>query len=226
MNPMTQLVLATIAFLATHYLSSTPWRAGLARALGNAYVPMYSAVAFATLGWMIWAFRQAPFNNLWYAIELRHVPLTLMPFAFVFVACGLLTANPTMVGQGRLLKTAQPARGILRVTRHPLMWGIALWAGSHIAARGDMAGIIFFGGFLTLALSGTVLIDRRKAAALGHDWRGFAAITSNLPFAAIVSGRNEFRLGEIGWWKIAIGLALYFVLLWLHPLLFGAHTKI
>lgn len=226
MNPMTQLVLATIAFLATHYLSSTPLRARLVKSLGDeVYLAVYSAAAFATLGWMIWAFRQAPFNNLWYAIDLRHVPLTLMPFALIFVVCGLLTANPTAVGQSRVLKTAQPARGILRVTRHPAMWGIALWAGSHIAARGDVAGIIFFGGFLALALSGTVLIDRRKAKALGDDWRRFHAVTSNLPFAAILRGKNQFKLAEIGWWKIAIGLALYVILRWLHPFLFGAHTR-
>ena len=224
MNPMTHLVLAAAAFLATHYVSSTPLRARLVATIGQSYLGLYSVTAFATLGWMIWAYERAPFFNLWYAIELRYVPLVVMPFALVLVACGLLTRNPSMVGQQKLLKVKDPARGILRVTRHPLMWGIALWAGSHIIARGDVAAVILFGTFLLLAVSGMVLIDRRKAAALGADWRRFASVTSNLPFEAIAGGRNRFRIGEIGEWKILLGIALYLVLLKLHPALFGAHS--
>jgi uncharacterized membrane protein len=223
MNPLTHLLLAAALFLATHYIASTPLRAKLAAALGNAYLGLYTLVAFATLGYMIWAYYRAPFFNLWYAAALRYVPLIIMPFALLLAVCGLLTRNPTLVGQERLLKAGEPARGILRVTRHPLMWGFALWAASHIMARGDAAGIIFFGTFLLLALSGTVLIDRRKAAALGDDWRRYAAVTSNIPFAAIAAGRNRFKPGEIGWLKPAVALAFYGLLLWQHANLFGGH---
>ncbi|MBI2289941.1 MAG: MFS transporter, partial [Betaproteobacteria bacterium] len=55
MNPTTHLIAATVAFLATHYVSSTPLRAKLVNALGNAYLGLYSLIAFATLGYMIWA---------------------------------------------------------------------------------------------------------------------------------------------------------------------------
>jgi uncharacterized membrane protein len=75
-----------------------------------------------------------------------------------------------------------------------------------------------------LALSGAWLIDRRKAATQGEAWKHFAAVTSNLPFAAILSGRNQFKLAEIGWWKIALGLVLYVVFLVFHHRLFGAHA--
>jgi uncharacterized membrane protein len=224
MDPTTNLVVAAIAFLATHYLSSTPLREVLVATLGRAYVAMYSLLAFATLGWMIWAFYHAAFVNLWYAVALRPVPLIVMPFALVFLVCGLTTPNPTLVGRERLLKSVQPAHGILRVTRHPMMWGFALWAGSHIVARGDAAALIFFGTFLVLALSGTWLIDRRKAAALGDHWQRFAAVTSNVPFAAILGGRNKFKLAEIGGWRILLALAVYAALLRMHHWLFGAHA--
>ena len=222
MNPLTHLALATMAFLVTHYVASTPLRAKLVAALGNAYLGLYSLAAFATLGYMIWAYYRAPSVGLWHSPALRYVPLVVMPFALVFVVCGLLTRNPTLVGQEKLLRAEEPARGILRITRHPLMWGFALWAASHILARGDAASVVFFGGFLVLALSGTVLLDRRKSVTLGDDWRRFAAITSNVPFVAIATGRNQFRLGEIGGWKILVGLALYIAVLFLHPALFGA----
>jgi len=226
MNPLTHLIIASLAFLATHYVASTPLRDVLVATMGKAYLALYSLIAFATLGWMIWAFYHAPFVNLWYAVALRPVPLIVMPFALVLIVCALATPNPTLVGRERLLKSADPARGILRITRHPLMWGFALWALSHIVARGDAAAAIFFGTFVVLAVSGTWLIDRRKAATLGDNWRRFAAVTSNVPFAAIAAGRNRFRLGEIGWWKIAVGLVLYAVLLVFHHRLFGAHALI
>ena len=224
MSPMTHLILATIALLVTHYIASTPLRATLVAALGKAYLALYSLVAFAMIGWMVWAFYHAPFINLWYAVALRPVPLVVMPFALVFIVCGLLSRNPTLVGQERLLKAAEPARGILRITRHPMMWGFALWAASHIAARGDAAALVFFGGFLVLALAGTWLIDRRKAATLGDNWRRFAAVTSNVPFMAIVSGRNRSKPLEISAWKILLGLAAYVALLFMHHALFGAHA--
>ena len=222
MNPMTHLIAATVLFLATHYVSSTPLRAKLVNALGNAYLGLYSLIAFATLGYMIWAYYRAPSVVLWYSPALRYVPLIVMPIAFVLMVCGLLERNPTLVGQERLLETDDAARGILRITRHPLMWGFALWAASHILARGDVASVIFFGGFLVLALSGTMLIDRRKSAILGDDWRRFAAVTSNAPFVAIAARRNQFRSGEIGWLRPVAGIALYVTVLFLHSALFGA----
>ena len=224
MNPMTHLILAAVAFLATHYIASTPLRATLVATLGKAYLALYSLLAFATLGWMIWAFYHAPFINLWYAVALRPVPLVVMPFALVFMVCGVLSPNPTAVGRERLLEADAPARGIVRITRHPLMWGFALWSASHIVARGDAAAVIFFGAFLVLALTGTWLIDRRKAATLGDAWRRFAAVTSNVPFMAIAGGRNQLKVLEIGGWKILLGLAAYVALLLLHYRLFGAHA--
>ncbi len=222
MNPFTQLLLACGAFLATHFMSNTPLRPGLVRAAGEkGYLAIYSAAAFATLGWMIFAYYRAPYVGLWHVPALRYAPLLIMPFALILMVCGLLARNPTMVAQERLLEAGEAVHGILRVTRHPLMWGIALWAAAHVLARGDAAAIVFFATFLALALAGTVLSDRRKAGSLGERWQRFAAITSHVPFAAIAAGRNAFRPQEIGWLKPGLGLALYVALLFLHPLLFG-----
>src|SRR5450631_3595167 len=104
MSPMTHLLLGATLFLATHYLASTPLRAKLVAALGKAYLGLFSLIAFATLGYMIWAYYRAPFFNLWYAVALRYVPLIIMPFSLLLIVCGLLTRNPTLAGQERLLK--------------------------------------------------------------------------------------------------------------------------
>ena len=210
---MTTLVAATIVFLATHFVTSTPLRPVLVARLGEwPYRGAYSLVAFVTLGWMIWAYAVAPREQLWTGF--REIAFVLVPLAFVLVACGYWR-NPTMVGADKLLKSEDPARGMIRITRHPIMWGIMLWAGAHILARGDLKSLVFFGGFLALALVGTLLMDARKKA--NPDWPRFAAVTSHVPFVAIAQGRNRIDWREIGWLRPAVGLAAFFVVLLFHP---------
>jgi len=221
MDPAAQLYFATAAFLAAHFVTSTPLRPALVRSVGEkAYIGLYSLAAFATLGWMIWAYSRAEPRPLWPGLRL--IPALVMPFAFTLLACGLLARNPTLVGADRLLKSPDPARGIIRVTRHPIMWGLMLWAGAHILARGEANALVFFGGFLALALVGTLAMDERKARALGEDWRRFAAVTSHLPFGAIAAGRNRFDAREIGWRNPAIGIAAFAAFFAAHTWLFGA----
>ena len=120
---MTKLLIATAAFLASHYASSTALRARLINALGNnGYLVLYSAAAVATLVPMIWTYYRAPFIGLWHVPALRYVPLMVMPVSLALIACSLTTPSPTLIGGERLLKDEEPARGILRVTRHPMMW--------------------------------------------------------------------------------------------------------
>jgi uncharacterized membrane protein len=71
-------------------------------------------------------------------------------------------------------------------------------------------------------LSGTVLIDRRKRSGLGRNWQRYAAATSNVPFVAIANGSNRFHAAAIGASRTAVAIALYVLLWWAHPLLFGA----
>ena len=218
MTPTVHLALATTSFLVTHFVPSTPLRPALVRAMGEwPYRGLYSLVAFATLGWMIWAYAQAPLEPLWPGLRL--VPLLVMPFAFVLLACGY-SRNPTMVGADKLLKSDDPARGMIRITRHPLMWAIILWSLAHVLARGDVKSVIFFGGLFALAALGTASMDQRKKS--NPDWPRFERATSNLPFLAVAQGRNHVNWAEIGWLRPAIGLALFAAVFLLHPWLFGA----
>jgi uncharacterized membrane protein len=210
---MGSLLAATAAFLATHFVSSTPLRAKLAGAMGEwPYRGLYSIIAALTLGWMIWAYAAAPHEPLWQG--LNAIAYMVMPLAFLLLACGYWR-NPTMVGAEKLLKSEEPARGVIRITRHPLMWAVMLWAASHIAARGELRALVFFGGLFVLAALGTALIDMKKGSS--PDWPRFAAVTSNIPFVAIAQGRNRMAWREIGWLRPAIGLALYFGVLTVHP---------
>ena len=214
---MGALLAATAAFLLTHFVSSTPLRGALVRAIGEwPYRGLYSAVALVTLVWMSLAYGDAPRELLW--IGPRWLPVVVMPFAFLLIACGYWR-NPTMVGADKLLKSDDPARGMIRITRHPIMWGVMLWAGAHVIARGDLKSLIFFGGFLLLAAVGTLSMDARKKA--NPDWPRFAAVTSHVPFVAILQGRNRMVWSEIGWVRPLIGLAVFAAFFYAHPWLFG-----
>lgn len=220
MDSTLYLILATLAFIGIHAVPATPWRAAAVRAIGeSAYQGLFSLLSLAALAWMAVEYKRAPFEGLWPGLRL--VPMAVVPVAFVLLACGVLARNPTAAGQGRAMQSADPARGIIRITRHPVMWAIMLWAAAHVLAIGSLQAVIFFGGLLLLAAAGTPLQDARKAKALGEDWARFAALTSNVPFVAIAQGRNRVVWREIGWWRPAAGLAAFAVLLWLHAWLFG-----
>src|SRR2546429_9012140 len=102
----------------------------------------------------------------------------------------------------RLAQGTGRARGMVRVTRHPFLWGVALWSLVHLIMNGDLASVILFGSLLLLALGGTVAIDAKRRRKFGDGWRQFAQTTSSVPFAAILNGRNRIgsALSEIGIW--------------------------
>jgi uncharacterized membrane protein len=213
------LAAATALFVVSHMaLSSAPLRGPLAARLGEwPFRALYSTVSLVLLGWMIAAFAAAPRLDLWTPpVALRLVAAAIVLAAFVLVVCGLTAPNPTAVGQERTI--VMTPRGILNITRHPMMWGIVLWGIAHLLASGDACGIIVFAGMIVLALAGMAHIERRKKASLGPAWDTFAARTSIVPFAA---GRARLNVAEIGWWRVGLAFLAYAGFLYGHRLLFG-----
>jgi uncharacterized membrane protein len=220
---MSALWLAAAVFIGWHLIPSTPLRPLLLRVFGqSAYLGIFSLAAGAALLWLAIAYAHAPIVELWRAFPtLRVVPLAVMPLALVLLVCGYTTRNPTAVMQEKHFHAPDPAPGILKVTRHPIMWAIALWALSHLVTRSDLASLILFGSLTALALIGMPLMDERRAEHLGPLWGTFALTTSAIPFLAAIEGRTRISLREIGWWRIGLGLALYAAFLALHASVIG-----
>lgn len=221
---MLNLAVAALFLLGTHFgIASTSLRQQLIARVGErAYRTLYSLLALAALAWLIFAWAAAPIVPLWESgIGFRHLMAAVMPLAVLLVICAITAANPTVIGQRPDPDAAAPATGIIRVTRHPFMWGVAIWAVLHLGANGDKASLIFFGTLAILALAGTVLIDRRRTRQNTPGWGVFLQATSNLPFAAIIERRQKLVPAEIGLWRVALALGLYVAVFWLHPMLFG-----
>ena len=221
---MGQLLLAAALFVAAHLgVSSTPLRGALVRRIGNgAYLGLYSLLAAVTLIYLIVAYNRLPHTDfVWTPTPaLRGVAMAIVPVAFIFLLGAFVTSNPTSVGQESTLKAIGQGAGLIRITRHPLQWAIVLWAVAHIIANGDIASLVFFGSLGILSLSGTFLIDMKKARSAAADWPPFAAATSNVPFAAILQGRNRFVVGEL-MVPILAGLVIYGVTIWGHAWVSG-----
>ena len=112
MEPMGMLALAAAVFLVTHFVPSTPLRPGLVGMLGEkAYLGLYSLVALAVLGWLIWAYSRAPYERIWVGDEFKVWALLLMPVSLVLIAAGVMTRNPSAVRQESALRSMGEPRG-------------------------------------------------------------------------------------------------------------------
>jgi uncharacterized membrane protein len=221
---MIQLILAAAFFCGIHFvISGTRLRDVLIGRFGEkAFRAGFSLLSLLGLGWLIHAYGQAPYIETWGQLGwFKPAAALLMLPAFVLVVAGISTPSPTVIGSEGLLNGVEPARGILRVTRHPVLWGLSLWAFLHLIANGDAAALVLFGSLLVLGLAGTRSIDAKRRRACGESWERFAAVTSNIPFAAIREGRNVWKPKEIGGWRLALALVLYLAMLHFHGRLFG-----
>jgi uncharacterized membrane protein len=220
---MTSLVLAAFTFAGLHlFVSGTRLRDALVARLGErAYRGLFSLASALALGWLILAYAKVRVPMPTPLPALKGPADLLLLVAFVLVVLGLATPGPTIVGAEKLLAQGVEARGIHRVTRHPFMWGVSLWALVHLVLNPEPAGLVFFGTFLGVACAGTFSIDHKRARLYGDAWARYAATTSNVPFAAIAQGRNRLAAGELGLWKVAIGVAAYAGFLLFHARFFG-----
>jgi uncharacterized membrane protein len=220
------LIAATLAFAGGHFLlSSRPLRPFLIERYGErTFRLIYSVAIAAALIWMVAAYRGAPFLPLWSPPAVfAWIPLLVLPVASILLVAGLTSPNPTLVGGERLLdgSMGSPAVGILSITRHPYLWGVGLWALSHLTVNGDLGSIVMMGGIAILSFAGMRHIDLRREASLGATWGPMKLTTSVMPFAAVLAGRTTVDWRGIGWWRPALGLVVYAVLLHLHRGLIG-----
>lgn len=221
---MISLLMAAVFFVGIHvFVSGTSLRSAIVARTGErVYQAAFSAVSLLGLIWLGWAYAAVEPGELREpAAWLRPIAFLLTLISFLFVAIGMATPSPTAVGGEAALREGVRASGILRITRHPFLWGVTIWAVAHLLVSAKPASLIFFGSLLLLALVGPPSIDAKRARMFGEHWTSFAESTSSVPFLAISQGRNRLSLAEIGWWRVALALVLYTVFLGAHAWLFG-----
>jgi uncharacterized membrane protein len=226
---MIMLAAAAAVFVLMHLLiSGTPLRGRITAVIGERpYMGLFSLASLAALAWLIVAFARArggPGDTVFWAINpaTRYTALVLVLISFLLMIPGLLTNSPTRVAGGSQVDKPSAISGMTRVSRNPFLWGVAVWAAAHLMTNGSLSAVLLFGALLILGLTGPLSIDAKRRKALGEPYGRFMAQTSNIPFVAILQGRQTLKLGEI-WWRLLVALLLFALILWLHPVLFGAN---
>lgn len=214
--------LGIMGFVLLHFvLSSSAIRAALVRRLGEGrFMGVYALAVGAPFVVMLFAWSEVPWIPLWEPPRwASHLALTLMLPALYLLVAGYSTKSPTAAGAGSA--AAEPPRGVITITRHPALWGFALWALAHLISNGTVRDLLLFGGILILAVGGMLHIDARRRAASPETWSRFAAQTSLVPFAAILRGRTKLDVrGMLP--RLLVAIVLYGALvLALHRWLIG-----
>lgn len=211
MDGLTNVIIATAAFVGTHFLMSHPLRAPMVARLGlGGFRIVYSLVSFLTFGWIVWAMRGVgPETPLWIAPHwLWLVGAAVMLVASILLV-GSFVGNPALPGAP---KTDAP-RGVLAITRHPMMWSFALWALVHALVWPEPSLLVLSAGIAILALGGAAGQDAKKAQLQPDFWPRWKAQTGFVPFT------GPSRSWWPGWGVMLAGLALWLVATWLHPVL-------
>lgn len=208
------LIAANVAFVGTHFAMSHPLRAPMIAALGGAgFQIAYSLVSAVTLAGVYFAFKSAPPADLPGSGEAGWALATLLTLPAMVLLSGSLIGNPALPTPMAEAQARADPKGVFRVTRHPMMWGIALWAASHMILWWSWRTFITALAMGILALVGAHLQDRKKAVLMGEAWGEWSAKTSYWPQLG-----GFARIGALPW---ALGLILFVFGSWLHMPLGG-----
>lgn len=213
MDPaLASLVAANLSFAGTHIALSHPLRAPLVKLLGvKGFLGLYSLLAFAALGWIIVAFRSVGPGgaSLWNGqSDLVWIVASVLTVIALALVIGANRGNPAAVGQPAEAAASAQAAGVFAVTRHPMMWGFAIWAVSHVLVAPNARTLVTAGTMGLLGLVGSHLQDRKKEALLGQAWKDWEARTRFVP-----------RLGKLAGIGLPLWLgafALWLLVTWLH----------
>jgi uncharacterized membrane protein len=215
MSPSLSILLLWIAFTATHLgLASVRVEPRLRARLGDtAFIGLYSAVALALFVPLMSIYFGNRHAGPWlWTVEVGPVLRVLlylgMTLGMILAVGSLLRPSPASIVPGG----SSEVRGVYRITRHPLVLGLAIVWALHLIPNASTADVAFFGGFVLFSLAGAWHQDARKLHEGREGFRDFHAATSFLPF-----GRGVRGLAALPPLVIALGVLAALGARWLHP---------
>lgn len=214
-----EFALAFVVFFVSHSVPvRPPIKPRLVKALGQrGFTIVYSALSLGVLVWLIVAAERAPFVPLWYwALWHTYIALALMLLACLVLALGIGRPNPFSFGGAQNHRFDAQRPGIIRLTRHPLLLGLGLWAVAHLIVNGDLAHVILFGVFSVFAAFGSRLVDRRKQREMGDAWDRLQIEAKQRPLASVL-----IPVSMSASLRITLGVTIFLVLIWIHPWIIG-----
>lgn len=196
------LVSASILFVGSHFLMSHQLRAPLVRRFGaNGFMLVYSFVSLATFVWMIFEFGRAPKGEgFWPVGDAIWIIASIITLVAAVLFSGSFIRNPSLPGVPDAL-AAQTPSGVFKATRHPMMWGFALWGVGHILVAPRIDNFIFAGSLVFLALAGSKAQEIKKRRLMGGQWESWLRRTHFVvrPAALLNAGFGPWVAGALIW---------------------------
>lgn len=226
MDPLFQAVLLGLLFAGSHVaLATVPVRARLVAWFGERG---FRAVFFAV------AATSFTLLTVFYADHRHDGPPgpglgTVAVVGWILVA-GIVLGVTLMVAafwtySGGPYDVERPGsrgpRGLERITRHPFMVGMALFAAAHALLATRLIGAVLMLTLAALATLGARHQDAKLHRLRGQSFRDYLDVTSMVPFAAIVAGRQRLVWRELPLMGFATGLAVAAALRWAHADVFA-----
>ena len=190
---MTLFLLGLVIFFGLHIFSAIRSRApdsDLRQRLGEGpYMGLYSLISLAGFVMIVYGFGAARGAGLLYTppIWAQHLNLVLMIPALILLVASQL-----------------PAGHIKKVSKHPMLLSIKIWALGHFLANGELNSVILFGSFLAYAVFDRIMVKKRGDNGPGSE----VTLSAPMDGVSVMAG--------LGAWA-----ALAF---WLHPILFGVRV--
>ena len=197
MTPLASLALASTAFVGSHFAMSHPLRAAMVGRLGQrGFLAVYSLVSVATLIWMVVAFRTAHRGAafLWDAGDAGWIAGTFLMWLGTILFVGSFRRNPSFPTGGAPVTDIGDPVGVLRITRHPMLWGFILWATTHAIVAPTPPSLVLVAAIAILSIGGGIGQDAKKLRLIGEPWREWEVRTSFVPFGRGLASPGAFAL--------------------------------
>jgi uncharacterized membrane protein len=227
MEPAVVVGLLWLGFGAFHIgLGSTSVRSRLVAGLGElGFTALFSVVATV---WFTAVMRWYAAHRWEGAMGLGLGQVAMLRWLLMAVVGGgivLMTAGLVVYPRLPSALFGQPIRaphGIERVTRHPFFAGVAMLGLGHAFLATRLVGAVFALCLALVAILGAWHQDAKFLARRGWVYGEYLRVTSAVPFAAILSGRQQLVWRELPAGALLAGLAFAMLLRAGHAGLFAA----
>jgi len=145
---MSLLLVGLILFFAIHLLPvSVSLRQQAVERLGEyGYKGVFALVSLLGLTLIVYAMGEREYIVIWQPpVWPQHLALVMMLPASILLVAAYMPTN------------------VKRYTRHPMLWGVSIWAIAHLLANGDLGSMILFFSFLVYSLFDMWSSNRRGA---------------------------------------------------------------
>ena len=169
------------------------------------YKGIFALLSLVSFGVALHGYSLSPYVELWQG---GHVLILLQSFVIMPISIVLLVSSYI-------------SKGTRRITRHPMLAGVALACFGHVLVNGDLAFVTFFGGLGIYAVSAMFWSDVQLNQSAKEDDHLLLTQTGYLPSLSRLERKPDDLLPRLGVLGPTIGAVAYGLALTSHSQVIG-----